>query len=216
MESSCRDAARPPPWSRWSSSSRSRAWKRPLGRALSAYEGARLRQPAHERRASVTAGFAYERVSRVNRSRPFPCYGRGRERSASRGAGACPATAHWRAAGPPTKVRSSHRASNSVPSRLILTICLPLLLSLCASGSLAGASRCARGPPPAPSWLAGAVGPQALPPAPRPDLLIDPVAAEASSRRALWRVSPCRKLLRWWTLASAETDFETRPVTQYL
>lgn len=95
-----------------------------------------MRQPAHERRASVTAGFAYERVSRVNRSRPFPCYGRGRERSASRGAGACPATAHWRAAGPPTKVRSSLRASNSVPSRLILTICLPLLLSLCASGSL--------------------------------------------------------------------------------
>jgi hypothetical protein len=186
---SCRDAARPPPWSRWSSSSRSRAWKRPLGRALSAYEGARLRQPAHERRASVTAGFAYERVSRVNRSRPFPCYGRGRERSASRGAGACPATAHWRAAGPPTKVRSSLRASNSVPSRLILTICLPLLLSLCASGSLAGASRCARGPPPAPSWLAGAVGPQALPPAPRPDLLIDPVAAEASSRRALRSVA---------------------------
>ena len=64
---SCRDAARPPPWSRWSSSSRSRAWKRPLGCALSAYEDARLRQPAHERRASVTAGFAYERVSRVNR-----------------------------------------------------------------------------------------------------------------------------------------------------
>ena len=27
---------------------------------------------------------------------------------------------------------------------------------------------------------------------------------------------PCRKLLRWWTLASAETDFETRPVTEYL
>ena len=49
---------------------------------------------------------------------------------------------------------SSLRTSNSVPSRLILTICLPLLLSLCASGSLAGASRCARGPPPAPSWLA--------------------------------------------------------------
>ena len=91
---SCRDAARPPPWSRWSSSSRSRAWKRPLGCALSAYEDARLRQPAHERRASVTAGFAYERVSRVNRSRPFPCYGRGRERHVGRGAGACPASAH--------------------------------------------------------------------------------------------------------------------------
>ena len=38
------------------------AWKTPLGRALSAYEGARLRQPAHERCASVTAGFAYARV----------------------------------------------------------------------------------------------------------------------------------------------------------
>ena len=163
---SCRDAARPPPWSRWSSSSRSRPWKRPLGCDLSAYEDARLRQPAHERRASVTAGFAYERVSRVNRSRPFPCYGRGRERHVGRGAGACPATAHWRAVGTPTKVRSSHRASNSVPFRLILTMCLPLLLSLCASGSLAGASRCARGPPPAPSWLAGAVGPWTLPPTP--------------------------------------------------
>ena len=101
------------------------------------------------------------------------------------------ATAHWVAAGGATKVRSSHRTSNSVPFRLILTICLPLLLSLCASGSLAGASRCARGPPPAPSWLARAVGPQTLPPAPRPDLLVDPVAAEASSRRALWRVYCC-------------------------
>ena len=38
------------------------AWKAPLGCALSAYEGVRLRQPAHERRASVTAGFAYARV----------------------------------------------------------------------------------------------------------------------------------------------------------
>ena len=33
-----------------------------------------------------------------DRSRPFPCYGSGRERSWSRGAGACPATAHWREA----------------------------------------------------------------------------------------------------------------------
>ena len=60
-----RDAARPPPWRRWSSRSRYLAWKRPLGCGLSVYEGARLRQPAHERRASVTAGFAYVRVSRV-------------------------------------------------------------------------------------------------------------------------------------------------------
>ena len=43
----------------------------------------------------------------------------------SRGAGAPPATAHWAAAGPPTKVRSSHQASNSAPFRLILiTDCL--------------------------------------------------------------------------------------------
>ena len=60
-----RDAARPPPWRRWSSRSRYLAWKRPLGCGLSVYEGARVRQPAHERRASVTAGFAYARVSRV-------------------------------------------------------------------------------------------------------------------------------------------------------
>ena len=55
------------------------------------------------------------------------------------------ATAHWVAAGGATKVRSSHRTSNSVPFRLILTICLPLLLSLCASGSLAGGSRLPQG-----------------------------------------------------------------------
>lgn len=56
-----RDASRPPPWRRWSTSCRYQAWKRPPGHALSVYEGARLRQPAHERRASVTAGFAYAR-----------------------------------------------------------------------------------------------------------------------------------------------------------
>ena len=60
-----RDASRPPPWRRWSTSCRYQAWKRPPGHALSVYGGARLRQPAHERRASVTAGFAYVRVSRV-------------------------------------------------------------------------------------------------------------------------------------------------------
>ena len=38
------------------------AWKTPLAHGLSVYEGARLRSPAHERRASVTAGFAYARV----------------------------------------------------------------------------------------------------------------------------------------------------------
>ena len=62
---SSRDASRPPPWRRWSTSCRYMAWKTPLGCALSAYEGVRLRQPAHERRASVTAGFAYARVSHV-------------------------------------------------------------------------------------------------------------------------------------------------------
>ena len=56
-----RDASRPPPWRRWSTSCRSRPWKTPLAYGLSVYEGARLRQPAHERRASVTAGFAYAR-----------------------------------------------------------------------------------------------------------------------------------------------------------
>jgi hypothetical protein len=56
-----RDASRPPPWRRWSTSCRYMAWKTPLAYGLSVYEGARLRQPAHERRASVTAGFAYAR-----------------------------------------------------------------------------------------------------------------------------------------------------------
>ena len=56
-----RDASRPPPWRRWSTSCRYLAWKTPLACGLSVYEGARLRSPAHERRASVTAGFAYAR-----------------------------------------------------------------------------------------------------------------------------------------------------------
>ena len=48
----------------------------------------------------------------------------------SRVAGAPPATARWVAAGPPTKVRSSHQASNSAPFRLILiTDCLSCPLS---------------------------------------------------------------------------------------
>ena len=49
----------------------------------------------------------------------------------SRGAGAPPATAHWVADGPPTKVRSSTQASNSAPFRLIimdLTASRPLSL----------------------------------------------------------------------------------------
>ena len=82
----CRDASQPPPRRRWSTSCRNQAWKTPLGRALSVYEGARLRSPAHERRASVTAGFAYICAGQpCDRSRPFSCRGRGRERSAGRG-----------------------------------------------------------------------------------------------------------------------------------
>ena len=51
----------------------------------------------------------------------------------SRGAGAPPATAHWVADGPPTKVHSSPQASNSAPFRLIL---MDLTASRPLSGSL--------------------------------------------------------------------------------
>ena len=66
--------------------------------------------------------------------------------------------------------------------------CLSCSLSVRQAASKE-AQTCVRGPPAAPSWLAGAVGPQALPPAPRLDLLVDPVAPEASSRRALRSVA---------------------------
>ena len=51
-----------------------------------------------------------------------------------------PAIAHWAAAGPPPKVRSSPRASNSAPFRLFLTICQPLLPFLWPSDRPAGTS----------------------------------------------------------------------------
>ena len=95
----------------------------------------------------------------ANRSRPFPRCGGGRERSMSRGAGAPPATAHWAAAGPPTKVRSSPWASNSAPFCLFLTICLPLLPSLWPSDRPAGVSSRAHRPLRAST---------AAPPTPRP------------------------------------------------
>ena len=56
------------------------------------------------------------------------------ERSVSRGAGASPATAHWAAVGHPTKVRSSPRASNSPPFRLILNYSCSDCLSCPLSG----------------------------------------------------------------------------------
>jgi hypothetical protein len=52
----------------------------------------------------------------------------------SRGAGASPATAHWAAVGHPTKVRSSPRASNSPPFRLILNYSCSDCLSCPLSG----------------------------------------------------------------------------------
>ena len=75
-------------------------------------------------------------AARSSRCRPrlFPRCGRGRERSVSRGAGASPATAHWAAVGHPTKVRSSPRASNSPPFRLILNYSCSDCLSCPLSG----------------------------------------------------------------------------------
>ena len=97
-------------------------------------ERARLPRPPCMAADRVTVACAYVRLGGGNRSRPFPRCGRGRERSMSRGAGAPPAPARWVAAGRPTKVRSSHQASNSAPFRLIshnLTASVPPL-----SGSL--------------------------------------------------------------------------------
>ena len=109
---------------RWSTS------RRPIQAPLSIPERARLPRPPCLARARVTVACAYVRLGGGNHSQPFPHCGRGRERSLSWGAGASPATAHWAAAGPPTKVRSSPRASNSPHFCLILTFCLPLLPSV--------------------------------------------------------------------------------------
>ena len=170
---------------------RDRAWKTPLGRVLSVYEGARLRQPAHERRASVTAGFAYVRVSRVialGRSHAVSAVG-----SDLRVGGRAPAPPQ------PTGGRQAplRRCAAAIGPRIR---CLFASFSRCAclSCSLSvphAASHdprtCAREPAAAPFRSTEAVGPWALPPAPRPDLLVAPVAAEASSGRALCRVYCC-------------------------
>lgn len=183
---SSRDASRQPPWRRWSTSCRYQAWKRPPGHALSVYEGARLRQPAHERRASVTAGFAYARVrcvTALGRSHAVGAAGSGH---GAGGRAPVPPQPTGRRQGP---LRRCAAASGPRTRCLLASFsryaCLSCSLSVPQAASNE-AQTCVRGPPAAPSWLAGAVRPQALPPAPRPDLLVAPVAAEASSRRALW------------------------------
>ena len=104
--------------------------RRPARSPLSTPDRARLPRPPCLARARVTVACAYVRLGGGNRSQPFPRCGRGRERSLSWGAGASPATAHWAAAGQPTKVCSSPGASNSAAFCLILTFRLPLLPSL--------------------------------------------------------------------------------------
>ena len=184
--SCCRDASRPPPWRRWSTSCRYLAWKTPLACGLSVYEGARQRSPAHERRASVTAGFAYARVRCVTALGRSHAVGATESGHGAGGRAPAPPQPTGRRQGP------LRRCAAASPPR---TRCLLASFSryACLSCSLSvpqvasqDSSTCARGPPPAHSRLAGVVEPQTLPPAPRPDLLIAPVAAEASSRRALW------------------------------
>lgn len=91
---------------------------------------------AGSRRCGQSRSLRRVAAARSSRCRPrlFPRCGRGRERSVSRGAGASPATAHWAAVGHPTKVRSSPRASNSPPFRLILNYSCSDCLSCPLSG----------------------------------------------------------------------------------
>ena len=123
-----------------STSGRRSTSRRPALTHPSTPERARLPQPPCLPPARVTVVLSYMPLAGVIRSGPFPRCGRGRERSMSWEAGASPATAHWAAAGPPTKVRSSPRASNSAPFCLILTFCLPLLPSLWPSSCHADAT----------------------------------------------------------------------------
>ena len=130
--------------SRSSTSGRRSTSKRSALTPRSTPERARLPRPPCLAPAHVTVACAYVRLGSGNRSQPFPrC---DRERSLSWGAGASPATAHWAVAGPPTKVRSSPRASNSPHFCLILTFCLPLLPSLWPSACPADATRRAHRP----------------------------------------------------------------------
>ena len=167
------------------------AWKTPLGCALSAYEGVRLRQPAHERRASVTAGFAYARVrcvTALGRSHAVGAAGSGH---GAGGRAPVPPQPTGRRQGP---LRRCAAASGPRTRCLLASFsrcaCLSCSLSVPQAASQ-DPQTCAREPPAAPFRSTEAVGPWALPPAPRPDLLVAPVAAEASSRRALCRVYCC-------------------------
>ena len=123
-------ASRPTSCSRSSTIGRRSTSRRPAQAPRSTPERARLPRPPCLPPARVTVACAYVRLGGCNLSRPFPPCGRGRERSLSWGAGASPAIAHWAAAGPLQKVRSSPRASNSPHVCLILTFCLPLLPSV--------------------------------------------------------------------------------------
>ena len=142
-----------------STSGRRSTSRRPARSTLSAPERARLPPPPCLAPARVTVTCAYVRSDAAIRSQPLPPCGRGRGRSLSRGAGAPPAAAHWAAAGPLWKVRSSPRASNSAPFDLILTICLLLLPSVWPSARPADVTSRARRTPSASTAAVPTLGP---------------------------------------------------------
>ena len=123
---------------------------------------------AGSRRCGQSRSLRQVAAARSSRCRPrlFPRCGRGRERSVSRGAGASPATAHWAAVGHPTKVRSSPRASNSPPFRLILNYSCSDCLSCPLSGPVSCV--CPVGASSRPTWSCRPAHPQR--PGPRVDL----------------------------------------------
>lgn len=103
-------------------------------------ERARLPRPPCLAAARVTVACAYVLSTVATPLSVVPML-LGRLRAVNEsGGGRPPATAHWVAAGPPTKVRRRPQASNSAPFCLILTICLPLVPSLWLSFCLAGAT----------------------------------------------------------------------------